>query len=308
MRGVVSAGMVSGLEVLGLLPTFDCVYGTSAGAINGAYFIAGQAVYGTTIYYENINNEKFISFRRLFTSAPAVSLEYIFEDVVVRQKTLDWERVIGSSIPLVAVASSVTRRAAIALRGFSSRAELFDALKASARMPAITGVPVMYKDDQYVDGSVFECIPTSTAARDGCTHILALRTRPANCRVTAGSFAEKRFVGPWIRKYNADMVEDIVGQKHLYMAQLGQLKEKTETNSSGPYVCAVCLPEGTQAVGRMEKSRAMLVRSAALGMRAIVQRFTGSEVQCIETLSPFNADGHGVADAWALFGKEGRAQ
>src|SRR5437762_13550 len=57
MRGVVSAGMVTALEYLQLLNVFDSVYGSSAGAFNGAFFVANQAAYGTTIYYENINNE-----------------------------------------------------------------------------------------------------------------------------------------------------------------------------------------------------------------------------------------------------------
>ena len=60
MRGVVSAGMVSALEELGLTHAFDAVYGSSAGAINAAYFLAGQARLGTTIYYEDINNARFI--------------------------------------------------------------------------------------------------------------------------------------------------------------------------------------------------------------------------------------------------------
>ena len=51
MRGVVSAGMVTALEYLGLLRVFDAVYGSSAGAFNGAFFLAGQAAFGTTIYY-----------------------------------------------------------------------------------------------------------------------------------------------------------------------------------------------------------------------------------------------------------------
>ena len=53
MRGIVSAGMVTALEHLALRDVFDAVYGASAGAMNGAYFVAGQAAYGTTIYYEN---------------------------------------------------------------------------------------------------------------------------------------------------------------------------------------------------------------------------------------------------------------
>jgi predicted acylesterase/phospholipase RssA len=49
MRGVVSAGMVAALEQLGLTHAFDAVYGSSAGAINGAYFLTGQANLGATI-------------------------------------------------------------------------------------------------------------------------------------------------------------------------------------------------------------------------------------------------------------------
>jgi hypothetical protein len=64
MRGVVSAGMVAALEQLGLTDAFDAVYGSSAGAINGAYFLAGQANLGVTIYSEDINNRHFIDLRR----------------------------------------------------------------------------------------------------------------------------------------------------------------------------------------------------------------------------------------------------
>src|SRR4051794_4948860 len=65
MRGVVSAGMVAALEQLELQEVFDGVFGASAGAVTGAYFIAGQARYGTTIFYEDINNRKFIDLTRL---------------------------------------------------------------------------------------------------------------------------------------------------------------------------------------------------------------------------------------------------
>src|ERR1035441_10485383 len=130
MRGVVSAGMVTGLEFIGLLPCFDVVYGTSAGAINGAYFLAGQAAYGTTIYYENINNSSFIDLSRPFRGRPVASLEFIFEHVVVREKILDWQRVVNSPIPLRPVASSISRALPIVLDGFTTREDLFVCLKA----------------------------------------------------------------------------------------------------------------------------------------------------------------------------------
>ena len=42
MRGCVSAGMVAAVSTLGLMDTFDAVYGSSAGSLVGAYAIAGQ--------------------------------------------------------------------------------------------------------------------------------------------------------------------------------------------------------------------------------------------------------------------------
>src|SRR5438477_4680687 len=64
MRGVISCAALMGLEELGLTDAFDEVYGASAGAMNAAYFLAGQAGYATPIYYQKINNTRFI--RRLW--------------------------------------------------------------------------------------------------------------------------------------------------------------------------------------------------------------------------------------------------
>jgi len=42
MRGAVSGGGLQALHDLGLRDVFDCVYGSSAGAINATYFLSGQ--------------------------------------------------------------------------------------------------------------------------------------------------------------------------------------------------------------------------------------------------------------------------
>lgn len=44
MRGCVSAGMIAAIYNLGLMDTFDAVYGSSAGSLVGAYAIAGQVI------------------------------------------------------------------------------------------------------------------------------------------------------------------------------------------------------------------------------------------------------------------------
>src|SRR6476620_9162779 len=56
MRTVVSSGMASALEQLGLRDSFDTVYGASAGAAVGAYFVAGNVRQGTAIFFEHANS------------------------------------------------------------------------------------------------------------------------------------------------------------------------------------------------------------------------------------------------------------
>lgn len=50
MAGTVSAGMCVALEALGLIDSFDAIYGASAGAMNASYTAAGQAAERSKVY------------------------------------------------------------------------------------------------------------------------------------------------------------------------------------------------------------------------------------------------------------------
>ena len=110
MRGVISAGMVSALEALGLTHAFDEIYGSSAGAINAAYFLAGQARLGQTVYYEDINNRHFIDLRRSLLGRPIVDLGFLLDEVAMRRKRLDTDAVLGAGSPLTVLATDVDSR------------------------------------------------------------------------------------------------------------------------------------------------------------------------------------------------------
>lgn len=76
------------------------------------------------------------------------------------------------------IASSLTSLRSEILSDFTSREDLVECLKASANVPQIVGGPRNHRGHRLVDAAVFEPLPIKAALRDGCTHILALCSRP----------------------------------------------------------------------------------------------------------------------------------
>jgi len=277
MRGVVSSGMVAGLEYLGLLRTFDIIYGTSAGAINGAYFVAKQAAYGTSIYYDDINNAQFMSPLRTLCGDRLVSLEFLFEHVMIKKKPLDWKRVIDSEIELVPVASSLAQAKAVLLRGARSRYDLFLRLKASARIPFVAGPPVRVDGEACVDGGLYASIPFWQALDEGCTHVLALLTRPVGAKLGRTSVLNRYLLSEMLARYNPLLRNAFVDRVTRYARELDWLNTQTCCPKRPPYVCAVSPAWGTPTVRRFEKQRDRLLSGASSGLNAILQVFGQSK-------------------------------
>lgn len=304
MRGVVSAGMVSALEYLGMLNVFDAIYGTSAGAINAAYFLAGQAAYGTTIYYENINNNKFINIFRFFSGKPIMSLDFLLFEVAVNEKILDCEAIINSPISFKIIASSVTRPGPVILDKFNSPDALLKALRASARIPLIAGPPVELNGDHYLDGGIFESVPFKSALQDGCTHVLALLTRPDGRLRGRPTFVEKYFVSKYLALHHADLAKAFLNRPKRYSEDISIILNKTMNPTEPPFIFGIRLGKGSETVARVEKRRDTLVYGAIKGMQAVFQIITEKKLPLItEILCPFGDKGH-IERQFGLFFKQ----
>jgi predicted patatin/cPLA2 family phospholipase len=286
MRGVVSAGMLAGLEYLGLLPAFDVVYGTSAGAINGAYFLAGQAASGTAIYYEHINNSQFISRLRTIYGDPLVSLDFLFEAVLAKERPLDWRRVVNSQAELVPIGTSLPNCEAVLLRGARSRDSLFLRLKASARIPFLAGPPIRVAGHDCLDGGLSAPIPVRPALDEGCTHVLALLTKPAGARGSRGGRLIRYLMARRLARYSPQLRTAFLDRANRYARDLDWLNSQTCAPASGPYVCAVTPPEGTPAVSCFEKRRDRLISGARLGVEAVLTVFDKPKVFWTQVLWP----------------------
>lgn len=269
MRGVVSAGMVSALEHLGMTDAFDAVYGSSAGAINGAYFLAGQARLGTTIYAEDINNRKFIDLSRPLTGRPIVDLGFLLDHVATIRKPLDAARVLAAKSPLTVMATEVSTAARTPLRHFDSANDLLTALRAGATMPVIAGSPVTFAGRSYLDASLTEPVPVAIAEEEGSTHILVLLTRPTESPRRA-TWLDRWYVIPRLRRLSPALAD-------LY------------TNRGGPYATLLdCIAQGHGPSGRavvlglrpappevskLERDATRLREAARQGFDAVMRAF-----------------------------------
>ena len=272
MRGVVSAGMAAALEYLGLLNAFDVVYGSSAGALNAAYFVAGQAAQGATIYYDDINCSRFASLWRSVGSRPIMSLDYLFDHVMARRKVLDWQTILDSAVRLKMVASSVEERRVSILDGFEDREALFAALRASSNIPLIAGPPAIVGDRRYLDALLYEPIPFQSALAGGCTHVLALLSRPDGCLQGRPSFLERHLVGRWIASIEPQLVEPYLATISDYDHQIERLRAATSEPQGPPYLYALSIPSTVSVLGNLEKDRSRLVAGAVAGMNAVFER------------------------------------
>jgi predicted patatin/cPLA2 family phospholipase len=293
MRGVVSAGMVTALEYLDYLNCFDFIYGSSAGAINGAFFISGQAAFGTTIYYQNINNNKFlntslIALVNMMRVEPIMNLDFLLENVMINEKPLDYKRVIESKIPLNVVVSSLNKRQSIVLNSFSSRKELFFALKASASIPIIAGPPLVTDSDQLWDASLYESIPIKSAIKNGCTHILVLRTRPKGQYRAQASWFEKKVVSRLMDKYGKNLSKDFLKRNKQYEYDVNFIDDHEVHYDKNPKIYSIAISKYEVTTNRMEKNMNNLENAAKAGLKAAMEVFGIDKTSITNVLYPYN--------------------
>src|SRR5215467_4969780 len=179
MRGVISCAALMGLEDLGMTHIFDEVYGASAGAANAAYFLAGQAAYATTIYYQKINNTRFI--RRPW-HRKVVDIDDLFDSVIGGDRPLRVDRVLASQSRFFITIADACTGEAFLVEAQSSTTPLLTLLKASAAMPLLYNGLVSIDGRDCFDGGLINPLPVLDAIQSGCTDLLVLATRPATFR------------------------------------------------------------------------------------------------------------------------------
>lgn len=260
MRGVFGAGVCCGLQEIGYTEGFDEVYGVSAGALNGAYFLSGQASYGTTIYYQEINNRNFINFFRI---RKIMDIDFLM-DTVTKKKPLQVRRLLTSSTSLNVLLTQVSTGETVMFKSKSGNNEdILNILKATTAMPFLYDIPVNIHGVDYLDGGISCPVPVAQAIEEKCTDILVVMTRPRNYRPSRRFFS-RYFIEPGMKKYGENFYRTFINRHKIYAEQLSIIRGERLWGGRQVNILAI-FPGESVGVKRTTKKETVLKDAAIEG-------------------------------------------
>ena len=139
MRGTVSAGMALALHERGLMSAFDAVYGSSAGAITGAWLLSSEPArlhgWAHPDYARTM-----IRWSALLHRRPVADVRTLVEVLYQTEFPMDFHSILASPIEFHPLATDAATGESTDLRPMiSNPAELRLAMRASAALPLLAG-------------------------------------------------------------------------------------------------------------------------------------------------------------------------
>jgi predicted patatin/cPLA2 family phospholipase len=270
-RATYSSGMVLALEELGLTECFDAVYGASAGALAGSWLVGAQAAHCCAGWYRPGLMERVTRPGRGLRGQPVVDVEYLIHTVGESIVVLDWHRVLDAEVPLHPVATDVETGEAVDLHDtIVDKPSLQRALRASAAVPLLAGLPIEIDGRRYIDAAVAEPIPFHTALSQGATHVLVLRTRRADQTAIDATRLEKALVSR-LGAVNVPGLVHVLGNRlENRRADDHRLAHATASPSDeGPFLFEVRPPTGADTINPLETDPDVLRRGIETGQQAL---------------------------------------
>jgi predicted patatin/cPLA2 family phospholipase len=271
MRGAISGGMALALEELGCTDAFDDVYGTSAGALNAAWFVgraAGEGVHG---WADPSLRTATLRRRNVLRGRPVLDGDYLVNVVYEELTPLPFGEVLGSGVRLHPIATDAkTGQSQDLARYVQGIAELKLALRASSALPLLAGPPVELGGRRWFDGGLSESVPFRTALAQGATHVLVLRSRREGEQEMAEQGRSASFVARYLSRYSPELAAAFLDRP----AQLASADADLATlqrSPAGPAVLSVRPAPDTPPIGRLERDDARVQAGIVAGREAVQQ-------------------------------------
>jgi len=204
LRGIYSLSALAVFEKLGLRDAFSRVIGSSAGAINGAYFLARQAEESISIYTEDLSNKRFVDPWRL---RRIVDVDYMI-DVLREKHHLDERAMKEAPATLYTVLTDAKTGEARVVSNRDPALDIYEVFRATAALPGLYRRKIAVDPgpgaSRYVDGGVSDLLPLERALAsdlDFGRHGEEGRPREAVVLLTRGKGHQKTERGLLVRSF-----------------------------------------------------------------------------------------------------------
>jgi predicted patatin/cPLA2 family phospholipase len=178
MRGAFTAGVLKELAKAQL--PWRAVVGSSAGAINGAFFVSGQLELMERVWLEYLPTRRFISKRRMLWGRPMMDVDQLVDEVIVQEYPLDVRAVTEGRIAFHLNATDVRTGECIVARPTS--ATLLPWLRATAAIPIAYHRTVTIDGRELADGSLSAPLPWDLASDGADEEVVMVFTRVPDTR------------------------------------------------------------------------------------------------------------------------------
>lgn len=262
-RAAYSAGMVMALDALGLTEAFDAVYGTSAGALNAAWLLTGDAQEWLPSWaWPEVAAAGVTDPRRLLRGGPIVDLSVLVEHVYESITPMAFEAILEHPVTFHPMATDAATGESVDLAPYvRDRRTLQDALRATTCLPLLAGRPVRLGGRGWLDGGLSEPVPFATPVAQDATHLLVLRTRRTDQPHKGTSRVERMLMTPYFTRHARG-----AGRAH-HARHVTQAEAERRMRAGVPDVLQVRPPEGSPDVGRLTKDLDLIAEAIEIGRR-----------------------------------------
>jgi predicted patatin/cPLA2 family phospholipase len=271
-RAAYSSGMTIPIERFGLLPLFDAVYGSSAGALNAAWLLCGRAEATVHAWWDPVVMRGTIDPRRALRRRPVVDTRFLVHTVYTEIMPMGFQEILDSPVEFHPIATdALTGEATDLHEHIRDQPTLQAALRATTAMPLLAGEPVEIGGRRFVDAGVSESVPVRTALAQGATHIVALRTRRPDETVPPPTRGERLVMSRWFARRAPGALEPWLRRQAIRAAE-------EQVLASHPATLQIRPPVGSADIGRSERRPQLLRAAVDAGRKAALDELAG----CIE--------------------------
>jgi predicted patatin/cPLA2 family phospholipase len=260
MRGVYSMAALAALDEAGLRNSFDLIVGSSAGAINAAYFLAGQADEAVDLYVDHLSNRNFVNPSRLWK---IVDIDYLVDVALKRYLPLDTNALRSSPtlLEIILTDASTAKPKVVTNR---DDFDFYEIIRATAALPGLYNKRVAVGDGHYVDGGTVDSLPLPQALDYGSKIVLAVVTRRPSYR-RLGHGRMYRGVSRAMMRGQSSAIKKVIGKPDSAFNSSMDALERGEVGDTR--IFGVFPSDAAKLVGRTTFDRSMLLECAAMGRR-----------------------------------------